>query len=91
MPAAVEIPSWWEMPWRAWHQLTTTRSYSVSGFAAPLGGMQIRSQPSPIPWPAIQEWCDRHDLDDSEREFVAHVVHDVDADYLAWWRTKNEG
>jgi hypothetical protein len=60
----------------------------MTGFAAPLGGMILRSQPGAIPWLTMAEWCDRHDYGAEEAEWLISLVTAMDAEYLEWWRRK---
>lgn len=63
-----------ELYWTAFNQLTSTRSF---GF-----------EQGPIPWGAIQEWCDRNEIDGDQRDDVAFHVRNMDNTYLAESRKK---
>ncbi len=81
-----DLLPWAETPWRAWNELNAERGYTLSGFAAPMGAMILKSRPLPIPWSSIQAWCDRAGCDPDDRtEFVVPLVQAMDREFLAHW------
>lgn len=79
-------PSPWDMIWGAFWRLNDERPYVVQGFGQPLGATIITSSPRPIPWSAVQRWCEVYglDLDLTERCILA-----MDAIYLKDWASRN--
>lgn len=82
---------WAEAPWRAWQELDADRGHTLIGAAAPMGVMKLLSKPRPIPWTAIQTWCDRAWLGAEDREMVVVLVGALDREYIAWWTERNKG
>ncbi len=58
----------------AFHALTSSRSH----------GLEM----GPIPWGAIQDWCDRNDIEGEQREDVMYHVRSLDNAYLEECRKK---
>ena len=50
----------------------------------PMGGTLIQAQPRPIPWLAVQVWCDRVGYGSEAREFVPQAVALLDRAFLAY-------
>lgn len=75
---------WLEMPWRAWHQLSSDRSWVVEGLGAGMGKICIVSRPQPIPWTAMDRWCDAHRVPEPDREFICDLVVAMDRTFIAW-------
>lgn len=62
--------------WTAFNELNSSRS---AGF-----------EMGPIPWGAIQEWCDRNGIDGEQRDDVSYHVRNMDNKYLVKVREKNK-
>lgn len=58
----------------AFHSLTSSRSYGL--------------EQGPIPWGAIQDWCDRYEIEGEQREDVMYHVRALDNAYLEECRKK---
>jgi hypothetical protein len=58
----------------AFFSLTSTRTYGL--------------EQGPIPWGAIQEFCDRNEIEGEQREDVVHHVRLLDNTYLEESRKK---
>lgn len=84
-PAAPELPDWLRWIWRAWSRLHHERPHVVGGFAAPLGGMTIRSVPGRIPWTAVRAWCRHHGHGADDMEMLEGCIAALDDVYLEWW------
>ncbi|QKW95604.1 hypothetical protein AXL3_14 [Stenotrophomonas phage vB_SmaS-AXL_3] len=46
--------------------------------------------PGPIPWHAIQLYCDAHDIEGEQREDVFYHVQHLDKSYLDWSAKKHK-
>lgn len=84
MERRIAPADWLAGPWQAWHALSAERHHVVEGFAAPMGAVRIYSRPQPIPWSAVQAWCDRAGLEADDREFLVVLVAAMDREYLTW-------
>ncbi len=84
-PEPPALEAWEEVPWRAWNELNGERHYMPVGIAVPMGGTIIQARPGPIPWTAVQTWCDRARCTAEDREFVTPLVIALDREFLADW------
>lgn len=62
--------------WTAFQELNTMRSFGL--------------EPGPIPWGAIQEWCDRNEIEGDQRDDVCFHVRMMDSVYLEEVRKKSK-
>lgn len=83
-PVEPEVPIWGEQSWRAWSELCSERPYYSVGHVIPMGATIIKLRPGPIPWSAIQAWCDRARCTIDDREFTVPLILAIDRAYLAW-------
>lgn len=71
-PQFANAPDLWpglEFYWSAFWALDSCRAM----------GMSV----GPIPWTAIEQWCDAKEVDDEERETVHYLIRRMDIAYLA--------
>jgi hypothetical protein len=59
--------------------------------AAPLGVMQIESEPGRIPWTAVQRWAEAHGYSEDRSTFLDKLLGEMDEEFLDWWRTRQRG
>jgi hypothetical protein len=62
--------------WTAFAELKSTRGI----------GMDIGS----IPWTAVKQWCDEHDIRGDQRADVFHLVDAMDRAFLEWRARKQD-
>lgn len=70
---------------RAWGQLTAERSHTITGVAAPMGAMVLKSKPGVIPWSAVDHWLHRHGHGGADAAFWHRCIAILDHEYLSWW------
>ncbi len=64
-----------EIYWEAYSDLSTCRPVSFGG-------------PLPIPWSAIREYAEAHDLDGEQTESMEFLVRRMDAEFLKWYEAR---
>lgn len=72
--AIANAPDLWlglDLFYMAFTDLTSCRSFSTGG-------------PGPIPWSAIQIYCDAYEIKGEQREDVFYHVQHLDTAYLEW-------
>ncbi|MFT8245194.1 hypothetical protein [Roseomonas sp. BN140053] len=60
----------------------------MSGVAAPMGGMILKSRPGRIPWSAVDRWCRRQGYGREDQDLLWRLLRVMDSEFLAWWTAR---
>ncbi|MGO2958669.1 MAG: hypothetical protein ACTIDN_06480 [Acetobacter sp.] len=74
---------WLITPWRCWNDLAGERLHQPEVIGAGMGAIRGFTKPQPLPYRAVQEWCDRNRLNGENREFVIECVSILDRTYIS--------
>lgn len=73
---------WLARPWRCWHDLQHDRAYGHDLVGASMGKIRGVARPMPIPWTALDAWCNAHGVIGEDRVDLIFLVRAMDSVFV---------